>query len=131
MVGEFGAFLKTITKRRVADYFRRGERHPDAKPLPGEHEGAEDIWGAGPSTKDETEMVALLDAVDRVFATLNPLHQKVVRLYGADVAGFDQLPADEVSARIGADGSGDQVGVDNVAKIWSRFLSDLRGELRG
>lgn len=131
VVGEFGSFLKTIAKRRVADYFRHGERQLEADPLPSEHEGEEDFWGEQASNEDETELVALRDAVDRVLAGRNPLHQKVIRLYGSEVAGFDDLPADQVSAKIASDGSGDSVSVDNIAQIWSRFRRDLREELGG
>lgn len=129
VVGEFGSFLKRISQRRVADYFRDGERRLNADPLPDEHEGDDDYWGAGPSEEDETADVALRDAVDRVLATRNALHRQVISLYGSVVAGFEDLPADEVSARIAADGSGETVSVDNVAKIGSRFMADLREEL--
>ena len=125
VLGEFGSFLKTIAKRRVADYFRREERRIDAGPLGSEHEGDDDLWSEVPRSEDETPTVDLLDAVERVLATRNPLHVKVIRLYGSGVPGFEDLPADEVKARIDGGDSGDSVSVDNVAQIWSRFRRDV------
>ncbi|MEO7197949.1 MAG: sigma factor [Solirubrobacterales bacterium] len=131
MIGEFGSFLKTIAQRRVADYFRREGRRPAADPLGSEHEGEDDLWAEVPATPDETPLVDLRDAIDRVLAQRNPLHQKVIRLYGSDVDGFEDLPADEVKSRIDGDESEDTIGLDNVAQIWSRFKRDVREELGG
>ena len=133
VIGEFGSFLKTIAARRVVDYFRRRGRRPREAPLPAEHEGegeGEDgIWGVGPSHDGGAGVTELRDAVERVLASRSQMHRKVIRLYGPNVAGFMDLPAAEVKARIDADGSGDSVGVDNVAQIWSRFKRDLEAEL--
>ena len=130
VVGQFGGFLKAITKHRVADYWRVRERRGQPEPLGNEHEG-DDGAGQVAATADDTAVVELRALVDRVLATRNPLHQKVIRLYGPDVAGFLNLPADEVKAAIDGDDSTDTVGVDNVAQIWSRFKRDLREELDG
>lgn len=131
VLGEFGSFLRTICERRVADNLRRRGRRLDADPMPSEHEGDEAVWGTGPSVGDETGRIALRDALERVLATRNPLHQQVIRLYGSGVDGFEDLSAGAVSARIEAAGTGERVTVDNVAKIWSRFIGDVRRELDG
>lgn len=130
VVGQFGAFLKAITKHRAADYWRVHERRGDPVPLGNEHEGDGEA-GRVASTEDETAVTELREVVERMLATRNPLHQKVIRLYGPNVAGFLDLPADEVKAAIDGDDSTDTVGVDNVAQIWSRFKRDLREELDG
>lgn len=131
LIGQFGAFVKTITQRRIADFYRDRERTLEADPLADDHEGDDEVRGGRAKVEDGTGAVDLLDVIERVLKTRNPLHQKVIRLYGGGVDGFEDLPADEVCDRIAADGSGETVTVDNVAKIWSRFKSDLREQLDG
>lgn len=66
-----------------------------------------------------------------MLASRNEMHQRVIRLYGPNVAGFMDLPAEEVKVRIDAAPGNEAVSVDNVAQIWSRFKRDLRAELDG
>lgn len=129
LVGQFGAILKTITQRRIADYFRGRERRPDVTPLGGEHEGEEGVWAEEPASEDAAASVELRAVVEAVLAGRSELHQEVIRLYGPNVAGFLDLPADEVAARI-TDGGG-EMSPSNVHQIWSRFKRDLRAELDG
>lgn len=132
VIGQMGALLKTISQRRAADYWRDRERRGDVQGNKGRL-GDDGDRGQGPIPEalDEGGFVETMEAVDRVLATRNPLHQKVIRLYGPNVAGFMDLPADEVKAIVDGDDSDDTVSVDNVAKIWSRFVKELRGELNG
>ncbi len=131
MIGQFGAFLRTITQRRIADYHRTRSRQPGVESLD-EGWNDEDEWGEPePAAPDETGLVDLRDAVERVLATREPMHRKVIALYGPEVAGFMNLSAAEVKEAIDGDDSGDTVSVDNVAQIWSRFKRDLRDELGG
>ncbi len=125
VVGEFGAFLKTITSRRVADYFRARGRQLAMSPLGSEHEGDEDVWGDEPFTEDDSTSMEVRELVDRLLDERNEQHQQVIRLYGPEVAGCQDLPAEEVAARV------DGVSVANVHKIWSRFKRDVEDELRG
>ena len=118
-----------MTERRIADFTRTAKRRPDEAPLAEENADDDDVAGGQPSTADETGLIDHLDAVGRVLETRNPLHRKVIRLYGAGVPGFEDLSADQVCERIAADGSGERMSVDNVAQIWSRFKRDLKGEL--
>ncbi len=67
--------------------------------------------------------------VAAVLATREPMHQKVIRLYGPEVAGFMNLTAAETKAAIDGDGSGDTVSEANVNQIWSRFRRDVQGRL--
>jgi DNA-directed RNA polymerase specialized sigma24 family protein len=55
--GQFGAWLRRIAQRRVADYHAAGARRPDQVPLPEEHEGEEEIWGVGGAIPDPTQEV--------------------------------------------------------------------------
>ena len=129
VVGEFGSWLKTIAARRVADYFRTLERRSRDESLPEEHEGDDEIWGRGIGTEDGVGAVATNDAIDRVLSTRSGLHVTVIRLYGAGGPDFEDLPADEVCARINVDEGEGTMKPANVHQIWKRFKTDLREEL--
>ena len=120
VIGEFGAFLKKIAQRRVADFYRQQARQLDTDPLPEENQGDENVWGEDPHDEDFTASAELRDVIDRVLSTRSEQQREVIRLYGPNVAGFLDLPADEVAARI------DGMTPANVHKIWSRFKQDLR-----
>jgi DNA-directed RNA polymerase specialized sigma24 family protein len=121
------AFMATIAKRRIADFHRRRERHPDQAPLPSEHAGDEEVWGEEESVEDEAGAVALRDAVERVLARRNPVHRKVIHLYGPEPMGCLNLTGDEVVAAM--NDLGESVSVANVQQIWRRFKVDLESEL--
>lgn len=125
VIGEFGAFLKRIAQRRVADFFRQRGRQLRTDPLPEDNQGDESVWGGAPYDEDFTASAELQDVIDRVLSTRSEQQQEVIRLYGPNVAGFLDLPADEVAARI------EGMSTDNVHKIWSRFKQDVRRELDG
>ncbi len=120
VVGQFGAFVRTIAQRRIADYHRKRSRRPRLEAGDGNE---------GEPTTDETGYVALRAVVEQLLAKRSPLHQKVIRLYGPEVAGFMNLGAAEVKEIIDGDESDDTVSVDNVQKIWSRFRQELEEEL--
>lgn len=121
------AFMARITRRRIADFHRDRERHPEQVPLPGEHPGAEDVWGPDAAVEDETEAVAILDAVARVLASRSETHRLVIGLYGPEPIGED-LSGAEVVARMNGE-HGKEVSVANVQQIWRRFKVDLEREL--
>lgn len=124
----FRAFLNTIIQRRIADFHRSEERRPNQDPLRSEHSGDEEIWGPEPTVEDATEMVALLDAVERILAGRNPLHRLIIELYGPDPIGAG-LSAAGVVERVGAERDGEVVSADNVQQIWRRFKVELEGDL--
>ncbi len=130
VIGQFGAFLRTITQRRIADYHRELKRRPELAVIDGGG-GDEGVGQVTPAAPDETGAVDFLAVVERVLARRDPMHQKVIRLYGPEVAGFMNLSAAEVKAAIDGDDSGDTVSVANVAQIWRRFKVDLEEELDG
>jgi DNA-directed RNA polymerase specialized sigma24 family protein len=106
-VGEFRAWLSTITQRAIADFYRRGpgraktEEIADDRAVPSE-EGA----------------VEVRDAIARVYKTLRPDHARVV-----DIVVFEDESA--------ADAVRDVPGMTepNVHQIVSRFRRALREEL--
>jgi len=127
VIGEFGAFLKTITARRVADHFRLAERHGKGEKLPDEHEGEE---GSGvPIGYEDEDLLAVTDAVERVLERRNAMHQRVIRLYGPEYLGFGDLSAAEAAAEINSDDTDDSVTEPNVHQIFKRFKNDLGEEL--
>ena len=123
LIAQFGAFVRTVTQRRIADYHRDREGDPGANSIDGR--GEEDERGVEPPAPDESGGVVVIDAVERVLGGRSELHQRVIRLYGPGVCGFDDLPAADVCERLAEDG--DSMSVDNVAQIWSRFKRDLQG----
>jgi DNA-directed RNA polymerase specialized sigma24 family protein len=128
VIASFRAFLNTIVQRRVADYWKAQERHPPQDPLPHEHGGDDEIWGAEPSTEDSSAAHAIRDAVARVLARRNPLHRRIIKLYGPElVEGGEDLSGAAVVERLDADG--ERVSIDNVQQVWRRFKVDLETEL--
>jgi DNA-directed RNA polymerase specialized sigma24 family protein len=122
------AFVMTIAQRRIADFHRERERHPDQIPLVGEHVGEDDAYGEEESVEDETEVVAFMDAIERVLAGRSEVHRQVIRLYGPEPVAGEDLPAKEVVARMQAE-HGESISEANVQQIWHRFKVDLEKEL--
>ena len=106
-VGEFVSWLNTITRREIADFYRRGPGRMDV----GDAEGLE------PEAPSETGEVEVRDAIERVMATLREDHRAIV-----DMVVFDDRSAGEA-----ADAAGTTEA--NVHQIVSRFRRALRGEL--
>jgi RNA polymerase sigma factor (sigma-70 family) len=105
--GEFRSWLNTITRRAIADFFRRGPgRMKPGDPPPQEP--------AAPSGEGAVEV---RDAIERVMATLRPDHRRVV-----DINVFEDRPAADAARETG-------ITEANVHKIASRFREALRGEL--
>jgi DNA-directed RNA polymerase specialized sigma24 family protein len=130
-VAQFGAWLRQITSRRVADYFGARERRPEEKPLAEEHEGEEDIWGAQAYARDQTEDVVERSVVEQALTEQSDVHSRVVELGGPKLLGFDQAPAKEVAQVINDQFSGpvgDAMTDVNVHQILSRFRRRV-GEL--
>jgi RNA polymerase sigma factor (sigma-70 family) len=116
--GEFRSWLHTIVDRSAADWFRRSERRPKAKPLPSEHADDDQVWGDEPVVDSETGWIELRMTVDEVFEELSQKHREVVALHV-----FGALSAREVCERI------EGMTEDNVAQIASRFRAKLRSRL--
>jgi RNA polymerase sigma factor (sigma-70 family) len=109
-VGEFVAWLNTITKRAIADFHRRGPGRVQHEELSPNEEAASSAEGE----------VEVRDAIERVMAGLRPDHRQVI-----DIVVFeDGTAADAVRAVPG-------MTQDNVHQIVSRFRRALRDELGG
>jgi RNA polymerase sigma factor (sigma-70 family) len=106
-VGEFVAWLSTITRREIADFYRRGPGRMDVA----------DAEGPEPEAPSDTGQVEVRDAIERVTATLRDDHRAIV-----DMVVFDDRTATEA-----ADAAGTSAA--NVHQIVSRFRRALRGEL--
>lgn len=129
VLASFRAFMNTIVKYRIADYWREQERHPRQAPLPSEHGGDDETWGEEPTVEDSSSELAIRDAIERVIATRNPQHQRIIRLYGPElIEGGEDLSGAQVVERLAAEGEG--VSVDNVQQIWRRFKVDLAEQLQ-
>jgi RNA polymerase sigma factor (sigma-70 family) len=117
-VGEFRSWLHTIVDRTVVDFYRRAERRPKETPLPSEHAGEDDVWGAEPSLESEAGAVELRIIVEEVLDTFNEKHRLVLELHV-----FQGFTAAEVCGRIKG------MSEDNVAQIASRFRAKLHARL--
>jgi RNA polymerase sigma factor (sigma-70 family) len=106
-VGEFVSWLGTITRREIADFYRRG---------PGRMDMA-DAEVPDPETPSETGAVEVRDAIERVMATLRDDHRAIV-----DMVVFADRSAGEAAVAAGTSEA-------NVHQIVSRFRRALRGEL--
>jgi DNA-directed RNA polymerase specialized sigma24 family protein len=98
--GQFGAWLREISHRRATDYHRAAERRPSGAPLPDEHEGEEDFWGAAGWTPDPTEAVVARSVSDQAVDELGEVHRRVIELAGPVELGFDGRPAKETAEMI-------------------------------
>jgi DNA-directed RNA polymerase specialized sigma24 family protein len=107
-VGEFVAWLNTITQRAIADFYRRGPGRmtPAYEPAP------------EPVAPSDAGAVAVRDAIERVMAALRPEHRYVV-----DRVVFEDRSAAEAAREL------DGMTEANVHQIVSRFRRALRGEL--
>ena len=117
-VGEFRNWLHTIVDRTAVDFYRRAERRPKETPLPSEHAGEDDVWGAEPSLESEAGAVEFRIIVEEVLETFNEKHRLVIELHV-----FGGLTAAEVCDTI------EGMSEDNVAQIASRFRAKLRARL--
>ncbi|MGH2992787.1 MAG: RNA polymerase sigma factor [Solirubrobacterales bacterium] len=131
---QFGAWLRRIARRRVADYFDAQSRRPKEGPLPDEHEGEEDIWGTAGEVPDATEEIANRSLIDQALDELNPVHRRVVELAGPQDLGFEQRPGKQTAQMINdqfSDRTGDPMTEANVHQILSRFRRRLAKLLDG
>ena len=119
-VGEFRSWLSTIIQRRIADHHRSPKTDVRLVPLPDEHEGDDEVWGARASVPFEGEAIDVERALARAKGELKPEHLEVVLLYI-----FDDLPAAEVADRVPG------ISETNVHKIAQRFRDRINELLAG
>jgi len=107
-IGEFLSWLSTITRRAIADFYRRGAGQMRFEEPP----------AVDPEAPSEEGAVEVRDAIDRVVSTLREDHGRVV-----DIIVF----GDGTAADAARDVPG--VSVANAHQIVSRFRRALRAEL--
>ncbi len=115
-VGEFRAWLATITKRRIADYHRRAEKRPATVPLLPD---PDEPGVPHPAAASEEGIVETQDAVERVLAALSQAHRRVV-----EVVLFEGRTASQAAHQVPG------MREDNVHQIVSRFRRALRRALQ-
>jgi len=121
-VGEFRSWLRTITSRRIADYWIAKENKPTPEPI----DRGTDEWQLEPGAEDgHYASFETRDAAARLLEERDGVHQMVIRLYGPDVLGYEQLPAKEVALQVEAALS-TPMSEANVHQIWSRFRRELQ-----
>lgn len=128
-VGQFVSWLKTITSRRIADFTERAtrDRERQAGPLTGDEEDevrAEALGvDGGQSQVEVTEIV--MTALEQ---TDDPVHRRVVELYGPGEFGFAELSAREVASTVNGEGQdgNSPMSEGNVHKIYQRFRDRVR-----
>jgi RNA polymerase sigma factor (sigma-70 family) len=107
-VGEFVSWLSTITRRAIADFYRRGSgqaRFDDTSP-------------AEPEAPSEEGAVEVRDAIERVMVKLRADHRRVV-----DIIVFEDGTAADAASEVPG------VNAANAHQIVSRFRRALRAEL--
>jgi RNA polymerase sigma factor (sigma-70 family) len=81
-VGEFKSWLHTILSRRIADYHDARTRTPKTAPLPGEHVGDDEVWGAEPSEPFEGDALHARGCLEQAYCELErDSHRAVIDLY--------------------------------------------------
>ena len=115
-VGEFRAWLTTITKRRIADHHRRAEKTPPTVPLVSD---PDDAGARDPAAASEEGLAETQDAVERVLAGLSDAHRRVVEL-----VVFEGCTASQAAQAVPG------MREDNVHQIVSRFRRALRRALQ-
>jgi RNA polymerase sigma factor (sigma-70 family) len=114
-VGEFRSWIATITRRAIADYYRRGSGRARTVALPGESDAAPE-----PAAPDERGSVEVSDAIERVMAALREDHRRVV-----DLVVFADRSAAEAAIEVPG------MSEANVHQVVSRFRRALREQLDG
>lgn len=123
-VGQFGAWLRQIARRRVADFHDKVARRIKGEPLADEHERDEQVWGPIPEAPDFADDVVVRNVVEQALGELNPVHRRVVELAGPKGLGFEGAPARETAEQVNDQLStqmSDPMTDVNVHQILSRF----------
>ena len=115
-IGEFRAWLATITSRRIADYHRRAEKTPATVPLVPDPDEA---GAPDPAAPSDEGLVETRDVVERVLAGLSDAHRTVVEL-----VVFEARTASQAAQEVPG------MHEDNVHQIVSRFRRALRRALQ-
>ena len=116
-VGEFRAWLGTITKRRIADYHRRAEKTLATVPLVSND--PDEAGALDPAAASDDGLVETRDLVERLLAGLSEAHRRVIELVVFEGRTASQAAQEVTGMR-----------EDNVHQIVSRFRRALRRALQ-
>ncbi|WP_354699021.1 hypothetical protein DSM112329_04722 [Paraconexibacter sp. AEG42_29] len=114
--GEFVVWMNTITKRRIADFFRDRERTLDTDSL-----DAVTAAGREPASDGEVDRAGYLEVqaiIEELLAERSPDHRRII-----EIMVFDDQTADVAVTEVPA------VTTENAYQIVSRFRRDLRRRL--
>jgi RNA polymerase sigma factor (sigma-70 family) len=109
-VGQFRSWLDTITRRAIADFFRRGAGRRRTEELP-------PVEPAAPSAEG---VVEIRDAIERVMSRLREDHRRVI-----EILVFGDGSAADAARKVPG------ISEQNAHQIAWRFRQALRGELQG
>lgn len=127
--GQFGAWINTITHRRIVDFYRAQERQPDETLFEEEHEGEEGVWVTHGVLDENYSMLAYREIAEELrLGRKKEFHQLVIKLYGPEELGYHALDAATTCEFVAAK-LGEEISEDNVAQIWRRFRLDLKDAL--
>jgi RNA polymerase sigma factor (sigma-70 family) len=119
--GEFFKRLKIILHAKTVDYYRKRTRRDEHEgPLPDGSDDENGVWGREPTSPDEFSGIEVQELIEQALSELSDKHRQVVEHYG-----LDDYSAEETAEKV------DNMSIDNVHKIWSRFrkrLDELLGE---
>jgi DNA-directed RNA polymerase specialized sigma24 family protein len=128
-MGEFGSWINTITRRRIADFHEARKRLPDTTLLPDEHEGDEGVWVSIGIEEVDIAMVGYREIADRLCAQRNEVHRAVIKLYGPVEIGYLEYDAASTADEVNRLFPDARMTAQNVYKIWSRFQQDFADAL--
>jgi DNA-directed RNA polymerase specialized sigma24 family protein len=118
-VGEFRSWLHTILSRRIADWWELREQKLDKSPLPSEHLGDEEVWGAEPSVEFEGGALFAQQCLRRAYDELeDDRHRRVIDLYV-----FGPHPAADAAAAVGSGMT--EANVHQIASRFQRRVKEL------
>ena len=134
-LGEFHNWLRTITRRRIADLTEKNKRKKEKESgLPSER----DEDGGHPPDEQGVEggqeVVELNALVDSCLAAVPEAHhRRVIELYGPTAMGFFGVSARETADMVNAEFEPNPKPMTeaNVHKIYQRFKDSLRDAMGG
>jgi hypothetical protein len=130
-MGEFGSWINTITRRRIADFHEARKRLPDTTLLPDEHDDEDGIWVSIGVEDVAIELLGYRDLTEQLCGDRNEVHRAVIKLYGPVEIGcleYDAASTAEEINRLFPDARPPMTAT-NVYKIWSRFQKDFAAAL--
>ncbi|HNH87241.1 MAG TPA: sigma-70 family RNA polymerase sigma factor, partial [Solirubrobacterales bacterium] len=113
--GQMVEWMRTVTGRRIADFYRDKEKTPRMVPL-GEQPKEDEDWGpTNLGNPDDTGGVEVEMLIEQTLETRNEVQQEVIRLR---MKGYSSKEVAEMS-------SDQKMSFTNVDKIFSRFRQDI------